>query len=311
MSLSAKASGKLFIAGEYSVLFGGKAIVAAINRFAIAEYKPGGNFSFLLRMNNDWQQEQNHPLWSATSEALKKHQLSPCLGNYRIDTSDFFTPNGTKLGLGSSAAATVALSKILLGQHGVYDLNLILKLAHEAHLLFSKNLGSGADIAASCYEKSIEFINNNKSPKIKFIDLSFFWPELIFINTKRAQDTREFVKKAYVYAQKNRAATELFQKRSNELLELLLKSEDQQSRILIFTSFFDLLKSFGDQSGIDIISKEHEAIYLLAKSLGGSAKPSGAGGGDFSMAIVPELNRQAFLKGLETRGYEVFSFSQL
>ncbi|MFZ4616635.1 MAG: hypothetical protein ACOYM2_10640 [Rectinemataceae bacterium] len=71
-----------------------------------------------------------------------------------IDSSAFFDPDGSKRGLGSSAATAVALVASLLALGGLEDEGLRLAtypLAIAAHRNFQGGRGSGYDVAASCF----------------------------------------------------------------------------------------------------------------------------------------------------------------
>ena len=191
------------IAGEYSVLFGGKSLVAACNNHqAIARFEPSAHTAFLARTNSSYISYRKHKLFVATQKAALCLGITPKLGSYYLDTSVFYNPKTkNKLGLGSSAAGVTALSKLFLAQHGVDDRSLLLTLALKAHKNFSGKIGSGADIAASVYETLIEFHNINTEPHIKSILLPW-WPEYMWIDTLRPQNTRIFVAQVLRTAEK-------------------------------------------------------------------------------------------------------------
>ena len=71
-----------------------------------------------------------------------------------IDSTAFFDPDGSKRGLGSSAATAVALVASLLALGGIEGEDLRLAtypLAIAAHRNFQGGRGSGYDVAASCF----------------------------------------------------------------------------------------------------------------------------------------------------------------
>ena len=63
------------------------------------------------------------------------------------------------------------------------------------------------------------------------------------------------------------------------------------------------MKELSGKASVDIISERHQDIYEIAKSFGGSAKPSGAGGGDLAMALVPLAQRNSFIKAINGCGF--------
>lgn len=308
-SITTEAPGKLLIAGEYSVLFGGKALVAVIDRFAQVCFSPQANRECWMRYHTQWQRDDNHPLWRSMLKVAEKYELPPVSGIYRLDTKDFFGSNGQKLGLGSSAAAIVALSKMICFQYKVLDPEFMHKLALEAHLDFSSQLGSGADIASCAIGSSIEFRKVALGSHKVMTDLSWLWPELIIISTKRAQDTRVFVGKAEAYAKKEPSAIDSFMARSDVLVKSLQRKPSLDATIAILNELNELLRDFGQACAIDIISEEHDALHRLALSMGGSAKPSGAGGGDLSLALIPLAKRADFLRQSREQGFESISLA--
>ena len=129
----ASAPGKLFLTGEYAVLLGGCAVGMAVERRAIAELSTGtGRWNTLsvsgftsdaqaFRLSADgnihWQNPAAANDYKLVTTVIslphfhaRLHALQPfCL---TLDTSGFFEA-GRKLGLGSSAALSVALTRAI------------------------------------------------------------------------------------------------------------------------------------------------------------------------------------------------------
>lgn len=306
-SHTASAPGKVMLAGEYSVLFGGTALVAPIDRMAQAQFKPADKLAFFSKTTDRFVQNNEHPLWQSVVGTQKNFALAMDIGAYSLDTSAFFDESSKqKLGLGSSAAGVVALSKLLLKQR---DQNKLLRdYALKAHEDFSEHLGSGADVLVSSWAEAIFFRRNNNNLVIHPIDLRALWPHLVFIHTKREQNTRDFVAQALAYAQQDNQALLAFTSSSNLLTAELARARHSQEAGETINELYALLKNFGERAGIDIISKEHQEIYFLARRYGGSAKPSGAGGGDLSIAVVPK-EKEAFLEGIKTLGFATINLA--
>jgi len=300
------APGKLMIAGEYSVLWGGKSIVAACNNYqAEARYEACNKWAFFARTSGSFVSHAEHKLFLATKEAARRLGVMPKLGAYYLDTHAFYNPHTkNKIGLGSSAAGVTALSKLFLAQNGIEDHATLHTLASLAHRNFSKSIGSGADIAASVYETLIEFHNVGPNPHINPVILPW-WQEFIWIDTLRPQNTRTFVSKALDTAQKEKKIITQFIEQSNYFCAMLLNAKSAQETVLPVSSVYKLLQNLSEISKLDIISTEHQKIHELALSLGGSAKPSGAGGGDLSIAWVPMCSRENFLSGIGRLGFLV------
>lgn len=281
-----KAWGKVFIAGEYGVLLGKKALVSAIDRQASCAFLPNSPIN-------------HEKFFEAAFEVCTYEGFPPKKGAYKINTEDFYSgKDGHKLGLGSSAAAIAALCKLILQQNGVDDQLLWYKVSSLAHERFSSGLGSGADVAASVFGGSIIF---QKGSLPKKVDLSKAWPKFIFIDTMRSQNTRNFV--AQFMARKEEQAVVNFAMRSEKLVEDFLKDPSHE----IFDELFILLRDLGSTCSMPIISPEHKTIKDVANALGGSAKPSGAGGGDLAIAMLPLEQHASFKKEMTLRGFDLLN----
>ena len=140
---SVSAPGKVFLVGEYAVLDGGTAVVAAVDRRAIGRFVPGA--------------APSTPLVAEAIRSVGDHlgEIGAALpdGAPVIDSSRFSSAGG-KLGLGSSAAAAVVAVGALLdaaGQDVEGDRVLAFTLADRAHRAAQGGRGSGADVAAAVF----------------------------------------------------------------------------------------------------------------------------------------------------------------
>jgi phosphomevalonate kinase len=132
------APGKVLLTGAYAVLEGAPAIVAAVDRYAIAD--------------------------GARTAASPSPEVVAWLGDQpapEVDVSALHDVSGRKLGLGSSAAALVASVGVRalargddLGSPAVKDR--IFRVARDAHARAQAG-GSGADVAASVYGGVIRY----------------------------------------------------------------------------------------------------------------------------------------------------------
>src|SRR3954469_20493961 len=166
-AMIATAPGKLIVTGEYAVLDGAPAIVVAVDRRAIARRNatPRGSSPFLVSV--------------AEEIAARRGETDPAARaalEVSVDSTAFYN-RATKLGLGSSAAVTVAATALALEQgevggggpaggaagllpRGIATINQreILTIALAAHARAQGPRGargSGADIAASVYGGTI------------------------------------------------------------------------------------------------------------------------------------------------------------
>jgi phosphomevalonate kinase len=196
------------------------------------------------------------------------------------------------LGLGSSAAATVALTKMILAHNHSADRNLLWKLSLESHRDFSGGIGSGADVAASVYGETIKYMLLKAGPKITAIRPNAFLKDLIVIATPRAQDTRDRVRK--VMAIDGRILDDFIATSRKHCLDVE-SARTEQEFIHAVDGLVFCLTALSAHAKFSFASEEQIAISRLAHSLGGTAKPSGAGGGDVSIAYVPHDKRDRFI----------------
>lgn len=123
----ATAPGKLILTGEYAVLDGAPALVVAVNRRVVARRRSGptGSSPFLIAVADEIARVYgaDHPATQAAMDIV-------------CDSSAFFLGN-TKLGLGSSAAVTVAATALAIGAASgavpVIDREAVLAIASAAH----------------------------------------------------------------------------------------------------------------------------------------------------------------------------------
>ncbi len=177
MSITASAPGKLILLGEYAVLAGAPALVAAVDRRATAVIEPHANGDIRV-MASDLGIDTHAVIgargevtWAGGDEtAARLHLVASALsaahrdaaagesgvipssvepGGYALtlSTRAFFDAPGTKLGLGSSAALTVALTGALRRHLGLSPPALS-DLVH-LHRGMQGGHGSGADVAAA------------------------------------------------------------------------------------------------------------------------------------------------------------------
>ena len=172
--ITATAPGKAVLSGEYVVIEGAPAIAAAINRRVrvTVAANPGdhhsistpgyldGTWHFRLHKGGGlaWREQLPEPTtFSLVEEIWKCFDTAhwPSL-SLVIDTQEFYDEaSGLKLGLGSSAAVSVALTAALQSFSSAG--NDSARLAMDAHRRFQGGHGSGVDVAASLHGGVIEY----------------------------------------------------------------------------------------------------------------------------------------------------------
>lgn len=280
--------GKLFLAGEYAVLEGGPAILTAVGRTAIASFIPGLSAATALVAA-----ASAHARAALTARGLVLPE-----GAARVDTSTFMRA-GTKLGLGSSAAAAVAAVAAAFAHAGLdlgEEQTLLRATADTAHRAAQGGVGSGADIAASVRGGFLRFTRqaaagSDASDEVTIqatqppagLHMVTFW-------TRSSARTTDFIGGVERLRRANPAA------HSRRLADLLDAANafagafatSAKDTVTAAAHCYAALAALGLDAGLPIVVPAVAEAALLAKQLGGAAKPSGAGGGDMGIGFFSD-----------------------
>lgn len=310
MTITVSAPGKLMIAGEYAVLDGAEAIVAAVGRRAFASLvarpsEAGGNNTSTL------------PMEALATRMIAESRVGAQAGDIVIDTSQLrANKDGSvqKLGLGSSAAAAAAVAGAVYAAAGrdISDPAVrkeLLEVALDGHRSIAPD-GSGADVAASVLGGFVRFRRLGKSVETHALD----WPSvvpLVVVWTGRAVRTSDMLSAVVALSKrdpdKHRACMAALGRESEQLVSSVI-SGDVSGVIDGLDSYGTAMGLLGAAAGIPILDETTHDIRVLARSCGGAAKPSGAGGGDVVVAGFRGVNEAAtFRSGCTAKGFEVLS----
>lgn len=272
MSPSASAPGKIMLSGEYAVLEGHVAVVAAVNRRAIA------------RLGDE---RSESPLILHLAALLDGAAAERAL-TITVDSSALFDSE-TKLGLGSSAAVAVAATALALGTD---EPKKVLPLAFEAHARAQAERGargSGADVAAATYGGLVAVRPAGVAPvDVTPLDLPPSL-ELVYVWTGVAADTAALVRavSATRGLDKVHRAIASIAAASRALIDALRAGDSRECLAAIHRGA-DAHAELAAASGVDLVLPAHRQIRALAASRGGAAKPTGAGGGDVALAAFAD-----------------------
>lgn len=278
----ASAPGKLVLCGEYAVLDGHAAVVAAVDVRARAQAASAASA----------------PLVAAVCAAARAHGLT-VTADLVVDTGAF-TAGGRKLGLGSSAAAAAAAAALVVHQaRGALDVDLVWVIARDAHRAFQGG-GSGIDVAAACFGGLVRFTTRDRPAPAPPLPGAL---ELVVVDTGSSTSTQGFVDRvlglpgrASLLAPLAHAALAFQDACAADDADLLLAAVEQAC---------GGMGELGRAAGLDIVSAPHAHIASLASRHGGAAKPSGAGGGDVAIAFVPRERRASLVAALAHEGLPV------
>jgi phosphomevalonate kinase len=281
-TMTATAPGKLILTGEYAVLDGAPALVVAVDRRVVARVRgpvPAGSSPFLVAVAREL----------AVRRGDKDPAVRAAMG-IAVDSSAFF--QGTqKLGLGSSAAVTVAATALALAEVGVSDLREILTVASAAHAAAQGAKGargSGADIAAAVHGGTLVFTTAHTT--------KLHWPaeiRLVPFFTGASADTATLV--ARVAEARVARPTEV-----NAALAAVATASEALCNVAttrmkiaasVYVDGFRLAgvatERLATATGVALVPGCVIAARSAMHAFGGTAKTTGAGGGDIGIAVIP------------------------
>ncbi len=330
MQVEVRAPGKLILIGEYAVLEGASAIVAAVDRSAVITVRGSESELNSVSAPNiglDRIQftigDQGFPVLKDAAYRDKLRFFSAVFGHVWqhlknkpvipldivVDTSLFYIDQKVKLGLGSSAAVTCGLIKALsavwqpdLSRQELFDT--ALKIHHEVQ----GGLGSGIDIAASVYGGLLSYRKKISGPEVQKIE---FPADLVLLPvwTGNAASTPDLVSRVMKF---KRSDPGLYQKLMADMSQSSAKAtaaliSGETERFLSQVGVYgQLMDELGKNSGAPIISDVHRNIEAVIKSCKGIYKPSGAGGGDLGLGFWKRTHFRGDTRHeLEKRGLDL------
>ncbi|HEY9724235.1 MAG TPA: phosphomevalonate kinase [Oscillatoriaceae cyanobacterium] len=340
--LRLRAPGKLMIAGEYAVLEPHQpSLVAAVDRYVNVEIalSPENLLSVpdwgieAVRFADIGGEVRFTPpeprlrfverALAVTLAHLREQFLLPLSFHLTI-TSELESPDGRKIGLGSSAAVVVAVVAAvlhLLGDEdeGPVSPDLVFKLAAIAHFQ-AQGSGSGADVAASTYGGWLRYSSfqpdwlrgrlDRRGPLYKLLDEN--WPFLSVTPLEVPSDlclcvgwtgepasTGPMITRVQSLRATAPEAYGNFLKTSAEAVEALIAAlqHGEASRALAAIAANRVaLQRLGEAAAVQIETPGLSELSRWAEVCGGSAKPSGAGGGDCGVALIEGAERAVSLQ---------------
>lgn len=263
----ASAPGKLVLSGAYSVLEGAPALVAAVDRRAVAA--DDGRTPPVL------------------TEEVAEAQRRGFMGNAPWFDADRLRDEGRKLGLGSSAAILVA-SMAVAGYVDVDDDALgeaIYPDALAAHRA-AQGGGSGVDVAAACFGGVICCELNGSSLQVTAHDL----PEGLHTQAFAcpvAASTRAMLAAIRSYRERDAAGYDAHLGRAAEGARAAASAATVAALIEALGVQFDAFAALGAAAEVSIVTKAMASIDREAGRIDARFGPSGAGGGDVAVYYGP------------------------
>ncbi len=290
--ISVTAPGKAVIAGEYAVLDDAPAIVMAVDRRARVVIEPldagphlvsaPGFADYERRFDASageftWQDGQD--AWPLLEHCWRAVSPDPA-GALRIvmDTRAFRDhATGSKLGIGSSAALTVALAQALteLSAAGIPTAD----AAYAAHREFQAGRGSGIDVSASLAGGLLEYrMRGHGSTALGWpqdLDYAFMW-------SGKTADTRERIDR--MRQRSNESSRTALCSAATETVTAW-RSGSASEALAALDAYAVALAAFSIDHDLGVFDAGHEALSAKARAQGLVYKPCGAGGGDIGIVV--------------------------
>ena len=247
--------------GEYAVLDGAPALVAAVDRGVQCEVHPGDGIET--------------PGDDRFVRAALERVRAPAAHYVFSDWNPPGLPG--KGGFGGSAAAVVAAC--VAG--GSRDLDAMVAIHREV-----QGSGSGMDVRASASGGLRVYQGRRVGPALSPVQLLAVW-------SGNSASTGPRVERYLSYWDRQAFV--------RESVDLVWEFEEDPVRAL--REAYGLLSSMARGAGLTYLTPGLERIAALAREHGGAAKPSGAGGGDVAVALLPDpARREAFARACALEG---------
>jgi phosphomevalonate kinase len=342
--MEVSAPGKLVLFGEYAVLFGAPAVVAAVDRRAVVTLCPStgvewqvsapglaprpGRFGIGAGARVRWQDEELgrntfglvERLLDGINKSLSMDLETLPVAAMTLDTRAFFEGaggEGSKLGLGSSAALTVALASALeawAGGSPTTEPEGRMQRLVDLHRQVQGGVGSGIDVAASLLGGVVRFQLGTDGAVTEAKPLAL--PEqlrMVFVWTGRAASTGDFLGRLRARQEEERQVVDPV---LDELAAVsvagvaALADDDAEGFLDAVDAFWRALDQLGHAIAMPILSEEHQTLRRIAVDCGVRYKPSGAGGGDFGVGFAIGADAVAELRSrAEAGGFRVLELA--
>lgn len=290
--IKTSAPGKLLLLGDYAVVYGHPCIVTAVDKRLNVEAQ-------IIDAQEDSiqtpQVKESRFVLEAIAYVKEQFRITEAI---EIKTRGDFSH---QVGLGSSSAVTVATVEAL---NQLFSLDLtkkdIFNISYKVNLLI-QGVGSGFDIAAATYGKTIRYVKGG----VELTELSIPTLPLVVGYSGIKADTPYYIRKV----------ESAFKQRQEELNGLFASTH------LLVDKAADAFKSNDFQTVGQCMDEGHSILQQLgvsipkldsmvgaARSAGAwGAKLSGAGGGDCMIALTPPDKRQKVIDAIQRVGGEIIS----
>ena len=337
--VTAEAPAKLVLLGDYAVLEGARALVLAVDRRAkvriasrddrlcsvsapdlgIGQTRAAIGGDGRLQWQCDAATQAKLSLVDHVWHGMLREGLAPVAAagfDLLLDTSGFFQVDGSgvrsKLGLGSSAALTVALASGLAAYAGqaqaMADRTQWIRRLLHMHGDWQGGRGSGVDIAASVAGGLIAYQLVGAAREPTYEPMSAEGLHCLFVWSGQSVSTSDSLERLARWRQAHAAD---YAAHMRELAEVSAAAIDAwaQRRVPSFIGltreYAQGLRRFGAACGLEIYSPAQKQLANMASGADVSYKPCGAGG-DFGVVFAEDAERLAtFERAIVAAGMHV------
>ena len=288
MTVVASAPGKIVLSGEYAVLFGAPAVCMAVTRRAVATVAASADGECHVTTPGFTGEGAFAVVDAVYGDARPARTID-------LDTRAF-SRNGQKVGIGSSAALTVALAA---ARRNCVD---VLTAALDAHAALQGGAGSGIDVAAAVHGGLIEYEMSSRQVR------SLSWPDGLLMRvlwTGVPVSTGLKLEKLAAHGLRpSRTALGLAAAHMAEAW----RSGDTDRVLSEYIAYIGVLRQFSVDHDLGIFDAGHEELTDAAMVSNLVYKPAGAGGGDIGILFGrDEAEFDAFVANYADRIHGVVS----
>jgi phosphomevalonate kinase len=258
-----RAPGKVLLTGGYAVLDGAPAIVAAVDRYAVADGEQVAS--------------------SAAPEVRAAFGTEPAP---EVDVRALHDESGRKLGLGSSAAAVVAAIGWRAAARGE-DPRLplvrarVFRAARAAHARVQAG-GSGVDIAASVHGGVLRYSASGQGASLQTLEPPSDLVTAVYFSGRSAR-TSELRARVDRFRARDPKAAVFEDLRACAQRAADAFSSDVRGFVFAARDFGCALDALGRTADAPIVPPEFLELAKVAALEGAAFLPSGAGGGDVAV----------------------------
>ena len=325
MKINTSASGKVFLSGEYMALEGGRALILSTpqeakvtigknseqnNIFTSSMSQYGFPFVLDRKLNITWLDKDPKDLGKILRYAIKKFGRNFNGKTIHIDTDEFFH-NDKKIGIGSSAAVSVSLSKAL---NKLFKLKLdtknLIDYSKEIHDKSQNSTGSGFDIIAAYEEGAVNCILLEEGEytydQIMLPDDLLITGVINEVSSKTSDMITNYQKAKYDHPDFFVSHMNVMKKKLEDFNKsLMLRNSDQM--LFHLESYSNLMIEMDNHFRLGIYNNQHLEILKLTHSQKILYKPSGAGAGDLGILVTNDsIKLNEFCQRLNSLGIKTF-----